>query len=52
MGRIFIRWGWGIGCALTHNYENRDMGDILTQINEWGFIEKTSYAQVSGEFMG
>ena len=52
MGRIFIRWGWGIGCALTHNYENRDMGDILTQINEWGFIEKTSYAQVNGDFMG
>lgn len=37
---------------LTHNYENRDMEDILTRINGQGFIEKTSYTQVKGGFMG
>jgi len=49
---IFIRWGWSVGCAVTHNYENRDMRDILTRINAWGIIEKSSYAQVNGDFMG
>ena len=44
--------GGGVICAVTHNYENRDMGDILTQINGRGFIEKTSYAQVNRDFMG
>ena len=39
LGCFFIRWGWGVGCALSHNYKNRDMGDISTRINGWRFIE-------------
>lgn len=52
LGCIFIRWGWGVGCALSHNYKNRDMGDISTRINGWKFIEKSSYLQVMEVYLG